>query len=134
MKFELVQIDSRSMTARSKNQIEDDLNVFVEKLEKNGYTITSEVVAPESSSVKNFFLFTYDKGEPKGLKYRFMIFDVRSGPSITNVEMNVEVSKLEKEGREIIRHYFLPRTNTAFCSVLLAHVPKKKVKESGGFS
>jgi hypothetical protein len=130
VRFELVQIDSRDVTKKASVEVEKTLNTMSDKLEKNGFVVTGEFVAPESTGVKNYFLFAYEKGNPMGIQYKFLVFDVREGPKTANAELNGEIVKLEKEGRDILRYYFMPMKNSAFTQILLVHIPKKKVKEA----
>jgi len=122
MKMQMYQIDIRDV----RKTVEPELNAFVEKLEKAGNRVISENVAPESTGVKNFFIFAYEKGIVEGIQYKFLVFDVRGGITPVNNQINEEISKLEKSGREIVRYAMMPRSNSAFTQILLAHVPAVK--------
>jgi len=129
MRVELIQIDTRDTNIKNVDEVERTLNAVSEKAEKNGYVVVNEQLFPETTSVKNYFMFTYEKGEKTGLKYKFLVFDVRGSMTVVNNELTAEILKLEKDDRQIIRSCIMPQKNTAFVQILFAHTPKKKVKE-----
>ena len=129
MKIELIQIDTRDTNKKNVDEVEKVLNAVSEKVEKNGYIVVNEQLFPETTSVKNYFMFTYEKGEKTGLKYKFLVSDVRGSMTVVNNELNAEIIKLEKDDRQIVRSTIMPQKNTAFAQILLAHIPKRKVKE-----
>jgi len=126
MRFGMLKVDCRDATITEKDNIERELNEYVSKLEQTNNVVTDEQMSSLTSSVEGYFLFTYEKGVPQNLKYKYLIFDIRDGPNPVVSQLNEEVVNLEKEGRTIIRQYFVPRTNSAYVQVLLSHIPKKK--------
>jgi len=129
MRVELIQIDTRDTNKKNVDEVEKALNDVSEKAERNGFFVVNEQLFPETTSVKNYFMFTYEKGEKLGLRYKFLVFDVRGSMTVVNNELNAEILRLEKEGKQIVRSTIMPQKNTAFVQILLAHIPKKKIKE-----
>ena len=125
-RIEIKQLDTSRTTREGIKIVEEDLNGFVERLEKGGFLIIDEEFLPQTNAIRTLLKLTLEKStNPLPTRYAYMICDSRNGHDIAAKEINTKIIELKKNNT-ILREFLVPMRNDAFVQELICYRPKTK--------